>query len=103
MPTELVPIVSIIAICYMFSEIFKCVDKESKHSKMIPAFSMLCGAILGILSFFFAPDVINATNVFTACAVGIASGFAATGVNQTVRKTSQYADSKKNSNFDEVA
>lgn len=98
MSSELVPIISISAICYMFAEIFKCVDKKSSYSKMIPAFCMVCGAILGILSFFFAPEVINSPDVVTACAIGIASGLAATGVNQTVRKTTQYTTSKTNTN-----
>ena len=49
---------------------------------------VICGAaggILGVAALFLMPDY-PATDYITAAAVGIVSGFAATGVNQAVKQ-----------------
>ena len=45
----------------------------------------VCGCGLGIAGMFLMPDF-PATDYITAAAVGIASGLAATGVNQAVKQ-----------------
>ena len=54
-------------------------------NKWIPAICGLAGAVLGVAGLFFMPDY-PATDVINAVAVGIASGLAATGVDQMVKQ-----------------
>ena len=42
----------------------------------------LCGAVLGIVSYYVAPQIMATDNVITAIAIGVVSGFAATGIDQ---------------------
>lgn len=82
-------------IVYLFAELFKQVTKNEKN-QFIPVFCGVLGGILGGAGFFLAPSFINAENIFCAVAIGIVSGFSATGVNQIYKQFTV-----KNSNKDE--
>ena len=47
----------------------------------------VCGLALGVAAMFIMPEF-PATDYITAAAVGTASGFAATGINQAVKQLS---------------
>lgn len=81
-----VPAISVI--CYLIAELFKAVDSTEEHKKFIPTVCGLCGLVFGIASYYVAPELIAADNIFIAAAIGIVSGFAATGVNQMVKQMS---------------
>ena len=55
------------------------------NSKWIPAICAVVGGALGILGLFIMPDF-PAGDYITACAVGIVSGLAATGMDQMVKQ-----------------
>ena len=69
---------SILIICYFVGMIVKVSPLNSRY---IPIICGIVGAALGIVALFIVPDVIG-SDPLMAVAVGIASGLAATGVNQ---------------------
>lgn len=78
--------VAVIAvICYLIGAGLKAWDKFD--DRKIPVLMGVCGAILGVLAFYFAPNVIPADDIITAIAIGIVSGFTATAINQVYRQS----------------
>lgn len=73
---------AIVVICYFVAY---CVKTLGKIDKWIPAICGLSGLLLGILAFYIMPDF-PADDVISAMAVGVSSGFAATGVNQVYKQ-----------------
>lgn len=55
------------------------------NNKWIPIICAAAGALLGIAGLFIMPDF-PAGDVISAAAVGIVSGLAATGLDQTVKQ-----------------
>lgn len=82
--------VAVIAvICYLIGSGLKAWDKFD--DRKIPILMGICGAILGVVAYYIAPNIIPATDIITAIAIGIVSGFTATGINQ-IYKQSQKGD-----------
>ena len=78
--------VAVIAvICYLIGMGLKAWDKFD--DRKIPVLMGICGAVLGIVAFYFAPNIIPADDIITAIAIGIVSGFTATGINQIYRQS----------------
>ena len=61
------------------------VKASGLNSKWIPVICGLVGGVLGVAGLFVMPDF-PAGDVITACAVGIVSGLAATGMDQMVKQ-----------------
>lgn len=80
---------AIAVICYLVGMGLKAWDKFD--DRKIPVLMGVCGAILGGVAFYFAKNIIPADDLITAIAIGIVSGFTATGINQ-VYKQSQKGD-----------
>lgn len=78
-----VTVVAITAICYGLGVVAKTCPKFT--DPYIPALCCVSGAVLGIVGMFTVPNF-PASDPLTALAVGIASGLAATGINQMVVK-----------------
>ncbi|MGI6039486.1 MAG: enolase [Clostridiales bacterium] len=78
-------VAAITIICYLAAEILK---STPINNKWLPSICGLLGGILGAVSLKTMPDF-PATDYLTAIAVGIASGFAATGINQVYKQTRQ--------------
>ncbi len=76
---------AITVICYLLAELFKLRIKKQSY-KAIPVFCGVCGALLGAASYIWIPGFVLADNIMVAIAIGIVSGFAATGVNQLVKQ-----------------
>lgn len=74
-------VASITAICYLVGQAVKITPLDSKF---IPVIAGFAGAFLGVAGMYLMPDF-PATDYLTAVAVGIASGLAATGVDQVVK------------------
>ena len=83
--TEFIAIPSITIICYLVAEAFKGFVTTARH-KHIPALCGIVGLALGAVSYLAVPGFIPATNIIDALAIGIVSGFAATGVHQLYRQ-----------------
>lgn len=79
-------VVSITVLAYMTGMICKAVP--AVKDEWIPVIVGLMGCALGVAGLYLVPDF-PATNVMDAMAVGIASGLAATGVNQAVKQQKQ--------------
>ena len=69
----------ITVICYLIGQIVKA---SGLNNKWIPVIVGVCGGVLGIAGMFLMADF-PAQDGLTAVAVGIVSGLAATGVDQT--------------------
>lgn len=82
---EIATVPVIIAFCYLVGVCIK-LFKNEKLDDFIPGICIVLGAILGIVSFYTIPNLIPATDWLTATVIGGASGLAATGVNQLIKK-----------------
>lgn len=77
-------VAGITVICYLAGIGVKAVGSE-KLNKWIPTVCGALGGLLGIAALFIMPTF-PATDYISAAAVGVVSGFAATGVNQVVKQ-----------------
>jgi hypothetical protein len=79
---------AIVVLCYLVGATLKAIGNETLD-KFIP---MICGFVgggLGVLVFLTIPGYIPAENWLMALAIGIVSGFAATGINQIYKQFTQ--------------
>lgn len=83
----IVSVAAITIICYLIGAVLKAWDKFD--DRKIPVIMGIAGAVLGIVAFFTAPSIVPATDYITAIAIGIVSGFAATGINQLMKQASK--------------
>ena len=81
----IVSVAAITVICYLIAEAVKATPLDNKW---LPVICGALGGCLGVVGLFVMPDF-PASDVLTAIAVGIVSGFAATGVHQTFKQLSQ--------------
>lgn len=88
MDLEFIAVPAIVAVVYLLAEIMKDIFKSESFLKALPAICGALGGAWGILCWFVLPGFIPAENWFVALAVGIASGFAATGVHQVYKQNS---------------
>lgn len=73
-------VVAITIICYLVGLVCKSIPNIK--NEIIPITVGVAGFILGIVAMYVAPELVPATNVIEAGAIGIVSGLASTGVNQ---------------------
>lgn len=78
-----VTIPAIMVICYLIG--VGCKASELVKDKLIPVIMGAVGGILGIVGMKVMPDF-PVHDILNAAAVGIASGFAATGANQVIKQ-----------------
>jgi hypothetical protein len=83
---ETISVPFIVASVYVFVEALKAISKNSKFNNFIPVISVILGAAIGVLIYCGFPQAIVAENVYQAVLIGAASGWAATGANQTYKK-----------------
>ena len=76
-----IPVITVI--CYGVAEVIKSTPLDNKW---LPSICIVLGAILGVVAFYVAPDIIEATNVLSAIAIGIVSGGFATTVHQNIKQ-----------------
>lgn len=84
-----VSVVGITMICYCLAE---CVKVTKIDNKYLPAICGIIGLIMGLVAFYLGMPDFPAQDPINAAAVGIASGFAATGINQIYK---QYKNGKE--------
>lgn len=75
-------IAAITVLCYLAAQGVKA---TSLDNKWLPVICGVLGGILGVVGMRVMPDY-PATDIVTAAAVGVVSGFAATGVNQVYKQ-----------------
>ena len=76
-----IPVITVI--CYLIAEAIKATALDNKWLPVICGF---CGGALGIAALAVSPSITPATDILTAIAIGIVSGFAATGIHQSVKQ-----------------
>lgn len=76
-----IPVITVI--CYLIAEAIKATALDNKW---LPVICGSLGGILGVVALYASPSIIPATDILTAIAIGIVSGFAATGVHQSVKQ-----------------
>ena len=86
MNIEVVPVVAITVICYLIGML--CKASEHFPDKWIPVVMGVFGAGIGMEAWLSVPEF-PADSWLTALEVGIASGLAATGVNQIYKQASK--------------
>ena len=79
---EIIGIPAIVVISYMITETFKMFINK----KYLPIVAGISGGMLGVLSFVLQIDIMPATDIVSALAIGIISGLAATGSNQIIKQ-----------------
>ena len=77
-------------ISYMITETFKMFI----NNKYLPIVAGISGGVLGVISFVLQIDIMPATDIVSALAIGIISGLAATGSNQILKQMK--SEGKKN-------
>lgn len=75
-------VAAITVLCYLAAQGLKATSMENKW---LPAICGALGGVLGVAGMYVMPEF-PATDVITAAAVGVVSGFAATGVNQVYKQ-----------------
>ncbi len=77
-------VAAIVVICYAIGYVLKKTEKFKDN--YIPVVMIILGAVLGVIAFFLAPNLINAPDLISAAAIGFMSGMTATGVNQVYKQ-----------------
>lgn len=78
-------VAAITVICYLAGQLVKA---SGLDNKWIPIICGVVGGVLGVVAMHFMADY-PADDYITAVAVGIVSGFAATGINEAVKQIKQ--------------
>ncbi len=78
----LVAIPVIVIICYLICNAVKATQLDNKWLPVIAGFS---GGIIGVVAMAVIPEY-PANDFITAFAIGVVSGFTATGVNQIAKQ-----------------
>lgn len=79
---------AIVVICYLAGATLKAINNDTLD-KFIPVICGFIGGALGVVVFQTIPGYIPADNWLMALAIGIVSGFAATGINQVYKQFTQ--------------
>lgn len=82
MNLDFVTVGAITVMVYLVATLIKSMSTSEKLDRMIPGICGAIGLVLGLVIFFTIPGFMPVTNWAEAAATGIASGFAATGINQ---------------------
>ena len=83
-------VASIVIIVYLIGQVIKATPLDNKW---IPIICGAAGLILGLVGYAISIPDFPANDWFTAAAVGIVSGFAATGINQIGKQLSSKTES----------
>ena len=75
-------VAAITVICYLAAASAKALGVPGKW---LPVLCGLCGGVLGVAAMYLMAEY-PASDLITAAAVGIVSGFAATGVDQAIKQ-----------------
>lgn len=89
----IIGIVSITIICYVIGAIVKLIPVS--NNQVIPVVCMVCGGILGAVGHFIGIDGLVSSDIFMAVAQGAMSGWAAVGLNETVRNIKDAVSGKE--------
>ena len=81
-------VAAITVICYLAAAAAKALGVPGKW---LPVLCGLCGSVLGVAAMYLMAEY-PADDLITAAAVGIVSGFAATGVDQAIKQRTEKSE-----------
>ena len=81
-------VAAITVICYLAAALAKALGMPGKW---LPVLCGLCGGALGMAAMYLMAEY-PADDLITASAVGIVSGFAATGVDQAIKQLTEKSE-----------
>lgn len=83
----LISVPAIATIVYWTIELIKYTLKDNeKFKRFIPITAAGLGVILGVICFYFVPNIVPTDNVLVAIILGASSGLTAVGINQTIKQ-----------------
>ena len=80
---DIASIPAITVICFLVAEAVKATVLDNKW---LPVICGTLGGVLGVVALFVSPALIPTDDILSAVAIGIVSGFAATGIHQTYKQ-----------------
>ena len=84
---KLITIPVIVLICYVLGEIIKILFQDkTKVKQLIPFIMSITGGIVSILMYMLNAPFLELTNIWDAVLIGMVSGLASTGTNETIKK-----------------
>lgn len=83
---EYVTVPCIALICWFIGYCIKTLGQKDSVDRLIPCIVGFIGGVLGVVIFHFNPELIPANDIWNAICIGIASGFAATGIDQIYKQ-----------------
>lgn len=83
--TDFAAVPAIVVVVYLIAYFLKAIGSE-KLNRLLPPVCGALGLVLSVVCYFALPDYIPAENWLSAAAIGIVSGFAATGVHQVYKQ-----------------
>lgn len=84
---DIAAIPAITVIAFLVAEIVKQIP--GLDSAWVPAICGVVGGILGVVALYTSPQLMPATDIISAIAIGIVSGLAATGAHQTFKQLTE--------------
>ena len=80
----IISVAAITVICYLVG--MACKAAEFVDDRKIPVIMGISGAILGVVAYLTHMPEFEGFHILTAIAVGVVSGFSATGINQIFKQ-----------------
>ena len=95
---EIISVPVIAGIVYFVMTVYKTLVKNAPAiwTSLIPVWAAVLGIALGLVAYFFVPEVMPAENALVAVLVGLASGLGAVGVHQVGKQIEKAKDDSEN-------
>ena len=93
---EIISVPVIVGIVYFVMAVYKSLVKDAPAvwTSLIPVWAAVLGIALGLVAYFFVPEVMPAENVLVAVLVGLASGLGAVGIHQVGKQIEKAKEDK---------
>lgn len=95
---EIISVPVIVGIVYFVMAVYKTLVKNAPAiwTSLIPVWAAVLGIGLGLVAYFFVPEVMPAENVLVAVLIGLSSGLGAVGVHQVGKQIEKAKDDEQN-------
>ena len=87
--SDFITLPAITLVTYLIGLFIKTLGTSETLDRCIPAICGASGGVIALIVYFTNPEYIATENWLTAIAIGIASGFAATALNQLYKQFSK--------------
>lgn len=93
--SQITAVPAIVVTCLLIGYCVKSCCKRKDINQYIPSICGVSGAILGLVVFFTTPELISGATWIESLAIGIVSGFAATGIHQMKKQLLEALSNEK--------